>query len=180
METVDSLRGQLLVASPGLLDPNFRRTVVLMTHHDEEGAMGLVLSRPSEIRVAEAVPELADLPGSNDLVYVGGPVQPEAVVVLVEHEEEPEEPIVGRVAFMPAGSEVDDLDMVRARVFAGYSGWGPGQLEAELDESSWIVVASEPDDAFAPDPDELWRTVLHRKGGKFSLIATMPYDPKLN
>ena len=176
---MDSLQGQLLISSPLLQDPNFRRTVVLMTHHDEEGAMGLVLSRPSEIRVAEAVPELAELPG-DELVYVGGPVQPEAVVVLVEHESEPELPIVGNVAFMQADADVDELDTVRARVFAGYSGWGPGQLEGELEESSWIVVPAEADDAFAPDPDELWRNVLHRKGGKFALIATMPYDPKLN
>ena len=176
---MDSLQGQLLISSPLLHDPNFRRTVVLMTHHDDEGAMGLVLSRPSEIRVAEAVPELADLPG-DEIVYVGGPVQPEAVVVLVEHESEPELPIVGNIAFMQADTELEELDTVRARVFAGYSGWGPGQLEGELEESSWIVVPAEPDDAFAPDPDELWRTVLHRKGGKFALIATMPYDPKLN
>ena len=107
-------------------------------------------------------------------------MQPEAVVVLVEHESEPELPIVGNVAFMPADAELDELDAVRTRVFAGYSGWGAGQLEDELEESSWIVVPAVPDDAFAPDPDELWRTVLHRKGGKFALIATMPYDPKLN
>jgi putative transcriptional regulator len=177
---VDSLQGQLLISSPQLHDPNFRRTVVLMTHHDDEGAMGLVLSRPSEIRVADAVPELADLAGAGELVYVGGPVQPEAVVVLIEHESEPDLPIVGNVAFMAAGADVDELDAIRTRVFAGYSGWGPGQLEDELEESSWIVVPAEPDDPFAPDPDELWRTVLHRKGGKFALIATMPYDPKLN
>ena len=97
-----------------------------------------------------------------------------------EHESEPELPIVGNVAFMPADAELDELDAVRTRVFAGYSGWGAGQLEDELEESSWIVVPAVPDDAFAPDPDELWRTVLHRKGGKFALIATMPYDPKLN
>jgi putative transcriptional regulator len=179
---VDSLQGQLLISSPLLQDPNFRRTVVLMTHHDDEGAMGLVLSRPSDVRVADAVPELTALPGVDERVYVGGPVQPEAVVVLVEFADEPSdtEPIVGHVAFMQAGSDVEELDVVRARVFAGYSGWGPGQLEAELEESSWIVVAAEPGDVFAPDPDELWRTVLHRKGGRFALIATMPYDPKLN
>jgi putative transcriptional regulator len=177
---VDSLQGHLLISSPVLQDPNFRRTVVLMTHHDDEGAMGLVLSRPSELRVVDAVPELAVLPGTDDNVYVGGPVQPEAVVVLVDHDSEPELPIVGNSAFMPADADLDELDAVRARVFAGYSGWGPGQLEGELQESSWIVVPAEPDDAFAADPDELWRTVLHRKGGKFTLIATMPYDPKLN
>jgi putative transcriptional regulator len=177
---VDSLQGQLLISSPLLHDPNFRRTVVLMTHHDEEGAMGLVLSRPSEIRVADAVQELAELAGAGDFVYVGGPVQPEAVVVLVEHDGEPENPIVGNVAFMSADTDFDELGAVRSRVFAGYSGWGPGQLEAELEETSWIVVPAHPDDPFASDPDELWRTVLHRKGGKFALIASMPYDPKLN
>jgi putative transcriptional regulator len=177
---MESLRGHLLVSSPLLQDPNFRRTVVLMTHHDEEGAMGLVLSRPSEVTVSDAVPDLLELPGVQETVSVGGPVQPEAVVVLVEHEEEPELPIVGRVAFMEAGAEVEELDAVRARIFAGYSGWGPGQLEEELDESSWIVVPAEADDVFALDPDELWRTVLRRKGGRFALIATMPFDPKLN
>jgi putative transcriptional regulator len=177
---MESLHGYLLISSPLLHDPNFRRTVVLMTHHDADGAMGLVLSRPSDLLVADAVAELADLPVVDERVYLGGPVQPEAVVVLVEHEEEPADPIVGRITFMRADADRSELDVTRARVFAGYSGWGPGQLEAELAESSWIVVPAEPDDVFAPDPDELWRTVLHRKGGKFALIATMPFDPRLN
>jgi putative transcriptional regulator len=116
----------------------------------------------------------------GEFVYVGGPVQPEAVVVLGEHQGEPHTSLIGRGAFMEAGTELDELDVSRARVFAGYSGWGPDQLEGELDENSWIIVPAEPDDVFAPDPDELWRTVLHRKGGKFSLIATMPFDPRLN
>ena len=81
---------------------------------------------------------------------------------------------------MPPGVDPDDLPASRVRVFAGYSGWGPGQLEAELAEPAWIVAPAEPADVFAADPDELWRRVLRRKGGKFSLIATMPYDPTLN
>src|SRR4029078_12862898 len=81
---VDSLAGKLLISSPSLVDPNFRRTVVLMTHHDEEGAVGLVLSRPSDLRREDAVPELGELPYTDDVVYLGGPVQPEAVVVLAE------------------------------------------------------------------------------------------------
>ncbi len=179
---MDSLAGQLLISSPSLVDPNFRRTVVLMTHHDEEGAVGLVLSRPSELRIDEAVPDLGDLPYTDDVVYIGGPVQPEAVVVLVDLEEprEDAEPIVGGVAYMPPGIDPDELAVTRARVFAGYSGWGPGQLESELEEPSWIVSAALPGDVFAADPDELWRSVLQRKGGMFSLIATMPYDPGRN
>jgi putative transcriptional regulator len=178
---VESLAGKLIVSSPALHDPNFRRTVVLMTHHDEDGAMGLVLSRPSPLSVADTVPGLADLPGA-DQVYVGGPVQTDVIVALVELEEPSDEvpPVLGNVGYLPGDGETDELEIARVRVFAGYSGWGPGQLEAEMDEPSWIVVPAEPEDVFAPDPDELWRTVLHRKGGKYALIATMPFDPSLN
>jgi putative transcriptional regulator len=177
---MDSLAGQLLVSSPVLFDPNFRRTVLLMTHHDEDGAMGVVLTRPTDVRVSDALDELGDLP-ADDLIYTGGPVQPEVLVVLVEFEDPDElgSPIVGGIGFLPSEGS-PDTPAVRARVFAGYAGWGAGQLEAELEEESWIVVPAEPDDVFAEDPDELWRTVLHRKGGKFALIATMPPDPRLN
>ncbi len=179
---MDFLNGWLLVSSPALVDPNFRRTVVLVTHHDAEGAAGLVLSRPSELSIAEALPELGGLPFVDDVLYVGGPVQPQAVVVLAEFDasEAAPEPIVGSVSFLTPGAEQPEPRLRRARVFAGYSGWGPGQLESELAEPAWIVVAAEPDDVFAVQPDVLWRTVLARKGGSFSLLATMPYDPSLN
>ncbi len=179
---MNSLQGHLLVSSPALVDPNFRRTVVIVAHHDEDGAMGLVLSRPSESRVVEAVPALGGVAGDDDVVYVGGPVQPEAFMVLAEFEdiEEAAARVVGHVGFMPADAEPADLSIRRLRVFAGYAGWGASQLEAELDEPSWIVVPAEPDDAFVDDPDELWRRVLRRKGGKYRLIASMPFDPSLN
>ena len=179
---MQSLRGQLLISSPALVDPNFRRTVVLVTHHDEEGAMGLVLTRPSDVRVGDAVPELASLPCADDVVHVGGPVQPEAIMALAEFDAAGDavSPLVGRVGFMPAGADPGELAITRLRVFAGYAGWGAGQLESELEEPSWIVAGAEPDDAFAADPDELWRSVLQRKGGAFALLATMPFDPELN
>jgi len=180
---VDSLQGKLLVSSPALLDPNFRRTVVLIAHHDDDGAMGLVLSRPSDLPATHAVPTLEGLPGADDPVFVGGPVQPEAFMVLAEFDDvrEAAAPIMAGLGFMPADSEPEDLSIRRLRLFAGYSGWGAGQLEAELDEDSWIVVDARPDDAFAPDPDELWRSVLRRKGGPFAgLMTTMPIDPELN
>ena len=176
------LTGQLLISSPSLVDPNFRRTVVLMTHHTDEGAVGLVLSRPSELRIEEAVPDLAILPTDDEVVYVGGPVQPEAVVVLVEFSDPGDavDPIIGSVCYMPPDVDRSELDVSRTRVFAGYSGWGPGQLERELEEPAWLVVPALPDDVFAPDPNVLWSTVIRRKGGRFTLLATMPFDPQLN
>lgn len=171
-----------MLSNASLFDPNFRRTVVLVAHHDEEGAMGLVLSRPSEARVVEAVPTLEGVVDDDDVVYVGGPVQPDAFMVLAEFDDvdDAAAPIIGDVGFMPAESEPEDLSIRRLRVFAGYAGWGAGQLEAELAEPSWIVVRAEAGDAFAGDPDELWRSVLRRKGGKYRLIASMPFDPSLN
>ena len=179
---MDSLQGKLLVSSPALHDPNFRKTVVLIAHHDEEGAMGLVLSRPSEVAAVDAVPALEGLPGAGDPIFVGGPVQPEAFMVLAEFNDvdDAAAPIMDRLGFMPAASEPEDLSISRMRLFAGYSGWGNGQLEAELEEASWIVVDALTDDAFADDPEELWRTVLHRKGGPFELMIDMPFDPGLN
>jgi putative transcriptional regulator len=179
---VASLQGKLLVSSPALIDPNFRKTVVLVAHHDHEGAMGLVLSRPSGVRAVEAVPVLVGIPGAEDPVFVGGPVQPEAFMVVAEFDdiERAAAPIIDRLGFMPADAAPDELPISRLRLFAGYSGWGSGQLELELAEDSWIVVDAAGDDAFANDPDELWRTVLHRKGGPFSLMENMPFDPGLN
>jgi putative transcriptional regulator len=179
---METFRGKLLVSSPALVDPNFRKTVVLIAHHDEEGAMGLVLSRPSTVAAVDAVPALDGIPGADDPVFVGGPVQPEAFMVLAEFEDvaEAAAPIMDGLGFMPAEAEPDELEIRRLRLFAGYSGWGVGQLEAELAEGSWIVVDAVTDDAFADDPDELWRSVLHRKGGAFSLMENMPFDPGLN
>ena len=179
---MNSLQGKLLVSSPALVDPNFRKTVVLIAHHDDDGAMGLVLSRPSDVVAAEAVPALEGLPGAEEPVYVGGPVQPEAFMVLADFEDvaQAAAPILDGLGFMPADAEPDDLRINRLRLFSGYSGWGSGQLEAELAEASWIVVDALAEDAFADDPDNLWRTVLHRKGGPFHLMESMPYDPGLN
>ena len=179
---MDFLQGKLIVSSPSLIDPNFRKTVILIAHHDEEGALGLVLSRPSDVAAAEAVPVLDGLPGAEDPVFVGGPVQPDAFMVLAEFEDvdDAAAPIIDGLGFMPADAEPADLAIKRLRLFAGYSGWGSGQLEDELAEDSWIVVDAAADDAFADDPDVLWRTVLQRKGGAFSLMESMPFDPGLN
>ncbi len=179
---MNSLQGHLLVSAPSLHDPNFRKTVVLVAHHDEDGAMGLVLSRPSDVSASDAVPSLDGLPGAGGAVFVGGPVQPDAFMMLAEFDDvgDAAAPIFDRVGFMPADAEPDAFAITRMRLFAGYAGWGAGQLEAEIAEPSWIVVRALADDAFADDPDELWRAVLHRKGGPFELMVDMPFDPSLN
>jgi putative transcriptional regulator len=184
MEPDRPLRGQLLIASPALRDPNFHRTVVLLAEHGEEGAMGLVLNRPSDAAAAEATPTLAHLVEADAVVHVGGPVEPQAVIVLAEFDDPAEAAAVvfGDVGFVPAEADTDELGehTRRVRLFAGYAGWGPGQLEAELEEESWIVEEPLAEDVFTATPDGLWSAVLRRKGGPYALVATMPPDPSLN
>jgi putative transcriptional regulator len=181
---VDSLKGHLLLASPSLFDPNFRRTVVLVTEHNEEGAAGLVLNRPSETPVSAAVPDLSALVPDEDRVYVGGPVQQSAVLVLAEFEDPADAAIlvVGDIGFIPGDGDFDLLAGAtrRVRVFAGYAGWGAGQLEAELEESSWIVEEVDGFDLFLEQEADLWGAILRRRGGIYRLIALMPEDPSLN
>jgi putative transcriptional regulator len=181
---MESLRGQLLVAAPSLDDPNFSRAVILVAHHDEEGAMGVVLNRPSDHVVGDAVPELADVVGDDEAIFVGGPVQPDGVMVLAEFED-PEaaaRPVLGGLGFVGLGSSGEHVADTtrRARAFAGHAGWGPGQLEDELEEEAWILAALEPGDAFTLEPGALWSEVLTRMGGPYALVATMPVDPTLN
>ncbi len=180
-----TLRGQLLVAAPDLADPNFRRTVVLITEHGPEGAMGLVLNRPTEAVVGEAAPELAALAGEDDLVHAGGPVQPRAVTVLAEFDDPDRAAhlVTADIGFVPADADLAELSGAtrRARVFAGYAGWSAGQLEDELEDEGWLVVRdTRPEDLFGADPDRLWSAVLGRQGGHLALVARMPEDPSLN
>jgi putative transcriptional regulator len=180
---MDSLRGHLLIAGPSLVDPNFWRTVVLIGEHSEEGALGVVLNRASDAAVDETVPELTILADDLGHVHVGGPVQPSAIVVLADFLE-PERAaslVLDSVGFLPAEVDPTTLgELKRARVFAGYAGWGPGQLDGELEEGSWIVEPALPEDVFTSDPDALWSDVLRRKGGPFGVLALMPPDPSLN
>jgi putative transcriptional regulator len=181
---MESLRAQLLVASPQLMDPNFARTVVLITEHSDEGAMGIVLNRPATTTVSEAAAELERLVEPDADVFVGGPVQPSAVIVLAEWAppDEPAVPVFGGVGFVGAESDPDELarTVVRARVFAGFAGWSPGQLETELERDDWILEPARAGDVFSAEPEQLWSEVLERKGGEYALVARMPLDPSLN
>lgn len=181
----ETLRGRLLVASPALRDPNFDRTVVLLLEHTEEGALGVVLNRPSELDLAEALPEWGALALEPAVVFVGGPVQTGSLIGLAaawtDAKVEGWTPLIGRVgavdlehpdALAPGVGEV--------RIFSGYAGWASGQLEGELEVGAWFVLDAAPDDAFSPEPDRLWRTVLRRQGGRMALMAGYPEDPELN
>jgi putative transcriptional regulator len=171
-----SLSGRLLIASPSMAD-FFRRTVVLVVEHNDEGAFGLVLNRPSETTLGEAVPELAEMIGPEHVLHVGGPVQPGAVTAVGEHSEPGASTklVVGAVGMV----DLDEPpDLARVRVFAGYAGWGPGQLDDELEADAWIVEDARPDDPF--NEQDLWADVLQRKGGEFVLLARMPADPSVN
>lgn len=173
----DSTRGQLLIAAPSLFD-YFRRTVILVLEHTEDGAMGVVLNRASETLVSEAVPALAELPGGDELVRLGGPVSPQSVVALGDFErpEEAGTQVIGTLGTLDP--EADNESLRRLRVYAGYAGWAAGQLDGELEAEAWIVTDAAVDDPFADG--DLWADALARKGGKYRLLATMPSDPSLN
>lgn len=177
MAPMDSLRGQLLIAAPALED-FFHRAVVLVIEHTEEGAMGVILNRPSDTAVTDAVDRLAALAGPDDVVHLGGPVSPESVIALGEFEDPAQAAgiVVGDLGLVDPDSP--DPDLRALRVYAGYAGWAPGQLEGELEAEAWIV-----DEALADDPfraGDLWPIALERKGGAFALLARMPADPSLN
>ncbi len=181
---MDYVRGQLLLAGPTLLDPNFWRTVVLVVEHNEEGALGLVLNRPSETSVGDAVPELAALVAADEQLFIGGPVQPSAVIVLAQFEDAADAALVAfdDVGVLGTGPSPDELTAgVRAgRAFLGHAGWGPGQLDGELERGDWILEPARHEDAFSTDPRGLWSRVLTRKGGSYALVARMPADPSMN
>jgi putative transcriptional regulator len=179
---VESIKGKLLIAGPTLFDPNFRRAILLIADHDEQGAVGVVLNRPADVTVAEAAPELGDLVDPEERLFIGGPVQPQAAVVVAEFDDPSRASLLafGSVGFLTGEEPVTVGGIRRARVFAGYAGWGPGQLEQETEQDSWLTEAALPQDIFTPDPEQLWNSVVRRKGREFQLLATMPFDPSSN
>ena len=187
-----TLAGRLLVATPMLGDPNFRRTVVLIVEDEpEQGTLGVVLNRPTEVPVARVLEPWDDLATGPAVVFKGGPVAVESALALalVPGEEEPlgwhaldGTPLMSRIGLvdLDAPPEVLAGEVDSLRVFAGYAGWGSGQLQSEIDEGAWYVVGAEPADAFVPEPERLWSAVLRRQGGDVALVATFPDDPGQN
>lgn len=183
--TARSLTGSLLVATPVLGDPNFDRTVVLVLEHGDDGAVGLVLNRPSDTSVGEPLPEWDDVAAFPSVIFVGGPVAQTAVIGLARGAVESSEgwrPLVGGVGIVDLGTSPEHTatHIEQLRLFAGYAGWGEGQLEGEIDAGAWFVVDALPDDVLSPDPERLWTAVLRRQRGRLALFAHFPDDPSAN
>ena len=188
----ESLSGRLLAATPLLGDPNFRRTVILIVEDDPaEGTLGVVLNRPSEVPLDQVLEAWTELVTGPPVVFRGGPVAPNSALALAlaRGEDEPlgwrslaGSPLMARVGLvdLEAPPELLADGITSFRVFAGYAGWGVGQLRAEIDEGAWYVLSGQPSDAFMAEPERLWPEVLRRQGGDLALIATYPDDPVLN
>ncbi|MFW5420063.1 YqgE/AlgH family protein [Nocardiopsis sp. CNT-189] len=188
-----NLTGSLLVATPALEDPNFRRTVVLVIDDDAEGTLGVVVNRPSGHLVEEVLEGWSAFASSPAVMFEGGPVGEGSGLALGVPGDE-EEPLGWRPLEGEADTEavrvgVIDLDappevvgggLGRLRVFAGYSGWGRGQLGAEIEEGAWYVLPASVEDVFSDSPETLWARVLRRQGGDLALVSTLPDDPSLN
>jgi putative transcriptional regulator len=178
--------GRLLVATPALDDPNFERVVILVLDHDEDGALGVVLNRASSVPVVEALDAWVDLAAEPPVVFGGGPVEPTAIVALGH--------TVAKVASDGSTQILDGIrlvdldadpvlyaaDLQQVRVFAGYAGWAPGQLEDEIVQGAWFTVDARPSDVFTAEPATLWHGVLRRQPDELRLLATFPPDPSMN
>lgn len=181
-----SCRGRLLVATPLLTDPSFDRSVVLVLEHSDEGALGLVLNRPSDVALSDPLPDWAPLATPPEVLFVGGPVAPDAVIALAQAESDAEHdaftPILGALGSVDLAHDPFELGIAlhAVRVFTGYAGWGPGQLDRELDVNGWFLADTHTDDVFTSDVDGLWRRVLRRQGGKGAIFAWFPEDPTWN
>ena len=179
-------KGRLLVATPPLVDENFDRTVVLLLEHGPEGALGVVLNRPSGTEVEQALPGWGRLAADPPVVFVGGPVGEDAALAvgLARRDEEPAGwlPVLGRLGTVDLHREPLRLapSVESVRVFAGYAGWTAGQLEGEIEAGGWIVAEGQPGDAVTVEPLDLWRTVLRRQPGTVAWLANYPDDVSVN
>ncbi|HET9078646.1 MAG TPA: YqgE/AlgH family protein [Acidimicrobiales bacterium] len=181
--------GRLLVANPMLPDPNFDRTVVLLLAYADEGALGVVLNRPSDTHVGDPLAPWEDLAAAPAVLFVGGPVQHQAVICLARPDQRTgTDAMEGFKAVTPEVGTLDlDLDPAlvgasfrQVRIFAGYAGWSAGQLESEIEAGAWWVVDAEPGDPFSVDPANLWKHVLRRQRPPLGYVAYFPDDPADN
>lgn len=185
--TSQLLSGQLLVASPTVAGDVFQRSVVLVLHHDEDGAQGVILNRPLEAAVDSVLPGWESVVTSPPTLFQGGPVALDSAVGVVTVPGDDTDTmgvhrLFGRLGLvdLDAPPPVVAAEVAGMRIFAGYAGWGPDQLESEIRRGDWFVVDAEPRDAFTDDPATLWERVLQRQRGDLALMAHYPQDPELN
>jgi len=195
----EPLAGRLLVATPVIGDPNFHRSVVLLLDHGDDGTIGVVINRPTDVGLRESMPGWEDLAAAPGVVFVGGPVEQAGAIGLgrpdlglgrdasLDLDGEAWSPVLGMggpagpLATVDLTSDPDDLRGIEAlRVFVGYAGWAPGQLDAELAQAAWIVAEAQPADLWSPDPEGLWARVLRRQGSTTAWLALHPVDPSTN
>lgn len=191
---LESLSGHLLVAEPALRDPNFSRTVVYLIEHSAGGALGLVLNRPGQVTVRDAIPSWGTYIAGDERVFVGGPVNPEGAICLAraadgstfppvdDDEPAPLRPITPTIAVVDLHRDPSDVPsgVSELRIFGGYAGWSGGQLEGELAAGGWYVLSAADDDVFCPEPAVLWHDVLRRQPGELRSRAFFPEDPSVN
>jgi putative transcriptional regulator len=187
-----SLSGRLLAATPQLGDPNFRRTVVLIVEDDkDEGSLGVILNRPTDVQLDQVLDAWTGLVSGPQVIFRGGPISPNSALALAMAYGNSEpvgwrsldgSPVMARVGLVDLGAPPELLagGISSMRVFAGYAGWGAGQLRNEIDEGAWFVLHGSPADAFAAEPERLWPEVLRRQGGDLALVATFPDNPVWN
>lgn len=185
---LDDVRpGGLLVAMPSLADPAFAGTVVYVLDHSDTGTLGVVLGRPSEVGIREVLPGWCDLAVDPGVFHVGGPCEPDTALCLATTTAggpvERLRPVADGVHLVDLDGDPDRLTgrVTGLRVFAGYAGWSPGQLAAEIAEGAWACVPGRPEDVLGPATGpELWRSVMGRQTGRLAVLSTAPADPSAN
>ncbi|GJL52506.1 MAG: UPF0301 protein [Nitrospirales bacterium] len=180
-------KGVFLIATPSLRDPNFRQTVILLCEHGHEGALGVVINRPTEINITEVLPQIPIIEGQRHHVFTGGPVQKNSLLILYRVPEEPSDThhVVDGVYL---GGNVQTLERILEqpsnneafRAFMGYSGWAPGQLENEMQTGSWLTLPADPTWVFEKDPAVLWGEIIQSLDESYKIYIDMPVDPTLN
>lgn len=185
MSDVDLAPGILLIAPPALQDPNFRRSIVLLCEHTDDGSFGLVINRLLDAEPSDVLEGVDNYAGP---LALGGPVQTDTLHYLHRHDVEVSDavPIIDGVHWGGSFDAIRNLietfqsSPQTLRFFLGYAGWGAGQLQDEIDDGGWILTSASAEDIFTDEPDALWRNVLRRMGGEYAVLANFPEDPRMN